>query len=72
MKHVNVTFSLPESLSQQIDTSVEKQHVDRFVTKALEQALDKKQRTMISSFMKKNKNKTTAGWSLFSVEEWID
>jgi len=74
MNTVNVTFSLPEPLIRQLHAVVKKRDLSRFVSKAIEKALNEAQEILKAAYAAADKdadrNKVIEDWSLLDIEDW--
>ena len=76
MKTVNATFSLPENVNIQLHAMVEKRGLSRFVAKAIEEALEKKQKNLKAAYSAAesdaDRKETLGDWAELDGEDWND
>ncbi len=74
MKTVNVTFSIPENVNVLLHTFVEKRGLSKFVTKAIESALEKEKNMLKTAFREAENDpdvkETIADWAALDGEDW--
>lgn len=74
MKTVNVTFSIPEDINILLHTFVEKRGLSKFVTKAIEKALECEKNTLKAAYREAESDpdlkETIADWAGLDGEDW--
>lgn len=74
MKTVNVTFSIPESINILLHSFVEKRGLSRFVTKAIERALEIEKNALRAAYIEDQNDPDTqeviADWAALDGEDW--
>jgi len=74
MKTRNITFSLPESLINMLQSQVGKSKMSKFAAKAIEDAINQKQVRLEAQYAEAEQDletqKTIAEWSLLDGEDW--
>ena len=58
-KTVNVTFSIPETINASLHSLVEKRGLSKFVTKAIESALERKKNNLRAAFREAERDPDT-------------
>lgn len=74
MKTVNVTFSIPENINVLLHTFVAKRGLSKFVSKAIERALEEEKNTLKAAFRAAENDpdlkETLADWGALDGEDW--
>lgn len=74
MKTINVTFSIPENINVLLHTFVEKRGLSRFVSMAIEKALEEEKRILKAAFKEAEEDPDTkkiiSDWSELDGEDW--
>jgi len=76
MKTVNVTFSIPEHINILLHTFVEKRGLSKFVSKAIENAIDEEKNKLKAAFRQAENDsdpeldETMADWGALDGEDW--
>jgi hypothetical protein len=74
MKTVNVTFSIPESINMLLHSFVEKRGLSRFVTKAIEKALEEKKNLLKAAYLAAENDpdlkEVMNDWAALDGEDW--
>ncbi len=71
---INVTFSIPVSVNSLLHTFVEKRGLSKFVTQAIETALEKERNYLKTAFKEAENDpdvkETMADWAALDGEAW--
>ena len=74
MKTVNVTFSIPENINILLHSFVEKRGLSKFVTKAIEKALEVEKNNLKAAFKEAENDpdlkETMDDWAALDGEDW--
>ena len=74
METITVTFSLPRKLNRRLHKFAPKRGLSKFVSKAIEQALDDKEDELVAAVREAEKdpdrNELIADWEGLDVEGW--
>lgn len=74
MKTVNVTFSIPENINIILHSFVEKRGLSKFVTKAIEQALEKEKNNLKAAYLEAENDpdskEVIEDWAALDGEDW--
>lgn len=74
MKTVNVTFSIPENINRRLHSFVEKRGLSKFVTKAIETALEKEKNSLKAAFAAAENDpdvqEIISDWAVLDGEDW--
>lgn len=74
MRTINVTFSIPENINILLHTFVEKRGLSKFVTKAIEKALEDEKNALRKAFKEAETDpdvqETMADWAALDGEDW--
>ena len=74
MKTINVTFSIPENINFLLHSFVEKRGLSKFVTQAIEKAIEEKRNDLKAAFKEAENDsdikETMADWGALDGEIW--
>lgn len=74
MKNINVTFSLPADLNSQLHRHVGKRGLSRFVSEAIQKALDEKRDLLRKAYIEARNDpdriETINDWKVLDGETW--
>lgn len=74
MKSVHVTFSIPENINILLHTFVEKRGLSKFVTKAIEKALEEEKNMLKAAYTEAENDpdlkETMDDWAALDGENW--
>jgi F0F1-type ATP synthase membrane subunit b/b' len=73
-KNINVTFSIPENINMLLHSFVEKRGLSKFVTKAIEKALEEERNNLKAAFKDAENDpdlkETMADWAALDGDVW--